>query len=61
LSCAASWRTVKSFSLPCVLKKAHNNLSLPCVGARQTIFRQFYKIHKEYQINFKKIRKLTQI
>lgn len=47
----------KSFCLSYTFNKAHDKSFLPdlsCASARQTIFLQFCKIYKNYQINLKK-------
>jgi hypothetical protein len=51
----------KVVSFVCAFNRAHNNVFLPCAGTRQTIFLYCCNLYKNYQINFKKFRKLTQI
>jgi hypothetical protein len=54
-------RTTKCLFCRAPARRCMAKTSLPCADVRQTISRQYYKIHKNYQINLKNFRKLTQI
>jgi hypothetical protein len=43
----------KDICLMCILQQAHDKLSLPCVGVRQTFFLQLFLIHKNYETSLK--------
>jgi hypothetical protein len=58
LLCIGSRHTTNGISLSCVETNIHDKASLPCAGARQTFFLQFFEIHKNCQINLTKFNKL---